>query len=190
LESNPNLDGKIHIGFLGNIAIRKGIRIFIQAIANFRECMPKSSLCFHIHGANYADSIYAEMMAAISKSNCVTYHGAFQQKDRAEIFSKLDLLVVPSLGENYPFIIRESLLAGVPVAASNIAGIHEIIKNDENGFLFPPNDSYQLSNIFYQIAQDPNRLSLLNCATFKPVFVDEEIDKLENIFEGIAYRKG
>jgi len=94
-----------------------------------------------------------------------TYWGSFTTEQRAQVFSEIDLLVMPSLGENYPFILREALYAGLPVVATAIAGVPEIIRDGENGFLIPPGDVEALADIFAKIANPDNAaffLSLLN----------------------------
>jgi glycosyltransferase involved in cell wall biosynthesis len=54
-------------------------------------------------------------------------------------FEKQDLCIVPSLSENRPNVIIESMLAGVFVIASKIGGIPEMVEDDVTGYLCAPN---------------------------------------------------
>ena len=71
--------------------------------------------------------------------------GEFKHSRIAEIFSEIDVLVVPSVWyENSPLVIQEAFLAGTPVIASDIGGIPELVKDKENGLLFKANDDNDL----------------------------------------------
>lgn len=54
------------------------------------------------------------------------------------LIQESDLLIVPSLSENYPGVIGEAQLLGCTVAASNVGGIPEMIEDEVTGFLFEP----------------------------------------------------
>lgn len=70
----------------------------------------------------------------------------FVQTDESmsEVLSLGDVVLVPSLYENYPFAVLEPLSCGIPVVAFNTGGISEIIKYKENGYLseFPDKEDY------------------------------------------------
>ena len=53
--------------------------------------------------------------------------------------------MLPSVWENLPCVIIEALASGLPVVATNVGGIPELV-NDENGVLVPPEDPYSLAN--------------------------------------------
>jgi glycosyltransferase involved in cell wall biosynthesis len=67
-------------------------------------------------------------------------------EDPSAALSGLDLLVVPSTGpEATTRVVPEAWAAGVPVLASNIGGIAEIMKDGWNGFLFEPGSAAELA---------------------------------------------
>ena len=69
-----------------------------------------------------------------------------------EIYSLGDVIVVPSVfdrkgeTEGMPVVIQESMACGIPVLASKISGIPDIVKNGENGWLVKPADELSLAN--------------------------------------------
>ena len=72
-------------------------------------------------------------------------------------------MIVPSIWyEPFGLVIIESLNRGMPVIASKIGAIPEIITNEYNGFLFEPGDSYSLSNIITKTIGDNQLISKLS----------------------------
>lgn len=66
--------------------------------------------------------------------------------DVPQFLRKLDIFVLPSLWEGFGLTVIEAGLAGLPVVASQIDGITEIIDDKENGLLFSPGDSQELAS--------------------------------------------
>lgn len=61
-------------------------------------------------------------------------------KEMAEVLSSADLMLVPSLRENYPFVVLEPLACGTPVIAFKVGGVPEMIEDRKNGYLVNIND--------------------------------------------------
>ena len=78
----------------------------------------------------------------IQRSN-ITYKGSVASDNVCKILSEYDVLILPTFWKNegYPGIIIEAFSVGLPVIATNIGGIPEIVKDKYNGILIPPKDS-------------------------------------------------
>lgn len=74
--------------------------------------------------------------------------------DRFEFLSIADVFVLPSLQEGLGLSILEAMAAGIPVVATDIGGIPEIIRNGENGILVPPRDIPALSKAVCRVLED------------------------------------
>lgn len=68
----------------------------------------------------------------------ISFLGPKNSSDVHRLIRDSDLLIVPSLSENYPGVIGEAQLLGCAVAASNVGGIPEMIEDGVSGFLFEP----------------------------------------------------
>ena len=66
-------------------------------------------------------------------------------RDAMLIVKSSDVVVVPSRMESLPTIIKEAFFLKVPVVATNVGGIPELIKNNKTGFLVPSNDPHKLA---------------------------------------------
>ncbi|MFQ5676386.1 MAG: glycosyltransferase [bacterium] len=182
----PDGSGKLRIFFLGHIDVRKGILDFLKAIELYQGKLAArsklSSLRFMIYGKHYVEGFFQDVLKKIACLKNTEYRGAFEPDDRSHLFSECDLLVMPSIGENYPFILREALFAGVPVVATDIAGIPEIVQHGKNGFLYPPGDVNALADIFISISEHPQLLQTINTDATKIKLISQEALDLQHQF--------
>lgn len=73
--------------------------------------------------------------------------------EASSLIGELDALIVPSRWEGLPNVVLEGMAAGVPVAAAGVGGVPELIKDGQNGFLFPPEDAAGLASLLRKIFQ-------------------------------------
>ncbi|MFC1788015.1 glycosyltransferase family 4 protein [Patescibacteria group bacterium] len=89
----------------------------------------------------------------------VVYHGFVSLEYLMKLFSICHVTVVPSFCyENSPTIIYESFLAGVPVIASNLGGIGELVKEAQNGYLFEAGNQEQFLAAIKKIVNNTDHL--------------------------------
>lgn len=131
-------------GFIGTILPAKGVDVLINAFKMIESSKAELRIYGKIasyHGFEY----YPSFLKGIAKDYRIRFMGGFNHNKIAEILSEIDVLIVPSVWrENSPLVIHEAILSRTPVVASDIGGIPELIKDGINGFLFRPNDSYDL----------------------------------------------
>ena len=85
------------------------------------------------------------MLAEAAGDERIHFPGAYDSSAAAEVFAAMDLLVVPSTWyENTPFVVLEAFAAGVPVLASDLGGLREIVVEGRNGALFRAGDAGSL----------------------------------------------
>jgi len=93
------------------------------------------------------------LQASAPKS--VLFRGMLPPDQIPELLSRARALIVPSLWyEGAPRIVLEAFAAGVPVIASSIGALPELVENGASGLLFPPNDSAALGAAVTRLADD------------------------------------
>jgi glycosyltransferase involved in cell wall biosynthesis len=75
-------------------------------------------------------------------------------KDAMTILKKSSVLVIPSRMESIPQVIKEAFYLKVPIVATNVGGIPELIKNNVSGILVPPNDPIKLLDAINKLLED------------------------------------
>ena len=74
----------------------------------------------------------------------------------ARYLKNFDIFVLPSLKEGLPYVVLEAGLAGLPVVASNVGGVPEIIENGKDGLLVPPANPEELAKAIKKLIGDKN----------------------------------
>lgn len=178
----PNI---IRLTYIGNINFTKGFDVLIKAF-NF---INSNNVELNIYGKVQDETYFYNVMSLNMKPYQVKIHGQYEPAELPEILSKTDLAIIPSRSENYPFVVRECLHAGVPVIASNVGGIPEIIKNGENGLLFESGNFQDLASKIMLLIMNPKILINFR-KNIKPVkSISEDAVELESVYREILEKK-
>ena len=95
-------------------------------------------------------------------------------------------LILASTHDQWGMTVNESLSAGTPVLVSNRCGAHELVRNNENGFTFSPDDEGHLSALFRQLHEEVTLVARLrkNCALSMACFsIRQFVEKYIEVFE-------
>lgn len=110
----------------------------------------------------------------------IIMHGRLPHDEVAKHLQSADVLVAPSVPTNsgrregIPVVLMEAMSSGVPVIASDLSGIPELVIDDDTGLLTPPRDAASLSTALIRVYSDPAlRERLARRARLK---VEEEFD--------------
>jgi glycosyltransferase involved in cell wall biosynthesis len=75
--------------------------------------------------------------------------------DVPDVLAAADLFALPSLYEGFPGAVIEAMALGLPVVASRIAALHEVVDDGGSGILVPPSDPETLAEAMGSILDDP-----------------------------------
>jgi glycosyltransferase involved in cell wall biosynthesis len=95
----------------------------------------------------------------------VRFLGFLNQSQLPSAYCASDLLVLPSLFEPFGLVVNEAMLCGLPVAVSDRVGARfDLVRPDENGYVFPAGDVEALAAILRQILPDPEQRARMGTA--------------------------
>lgn len=103
----------------------------------------------------------AEVTAAVAERSWCSHPGSVDRAGLQASLKKAGLLILPSTEDNCPMVILEAMAAGVPVAASRIGGIPDLIDDGRTGYLFDPLDGESVRQAVSRWAESPETTAAL-----------------------------
>lgn len=133
---------------------RKGLHVLIRAIAK----LPHSQFKIYLVGKYNETSPYyrnlVQCVADCSLTDNVRFLGRVSAERLQQIYCQADIFVFPSLWEGYGIVLAEAMAYGLPVVATNVSSIPEIVSNGENGILVSPNSVESLTKALAELMDD------------------------------------
>jgi len=140
--------------FVGRLRIRKGVEVLLAALAGMRRQVPEARLLVAGDGEHRA--ALQERAAELGLGpESVTFLGRADAARVRGLLAGARALVVPSTYEGMPLVVLEAMAAGIPVIASRVSGIPEVVVDGETGWLVPPEDPAALAAALQAVLADP-----------------------------------
>jgi len=172
-------DSEITLGFLSTLQPHKGAHILLKA---FNQIKTKK-IKIKVFGHYFENTEYYYQLLQIANHKNVEFCNAYQYEDFQKIFDELDVVIVPSIWwENSPLVLLRSLAHNVPVIVSDLGGLTEIIKHEENGFVFEAGNTESLTAVLEKIDNDPRILNTIKSQIQLPPRIEEEAFEYETIY--------
>jgi len=157
VERNNHCLGK-NILAIGNLTSNKNIQCILSAI---KQLADEYDLCLEIIGDGPERSRLEAFSMEQRISNRVRFTGPMEQAEIPKALQKGDIFVLASFSEGRPNVLVEAMATGMPIVASNIDGVRELITDGTNGLLFDPRDSMQLAEQIRRLCENPELRSKL-----------------------------
>ena len=129
--------------FVGTLRPVKGVKYLIQAMDILIK--KRADLRLILVGDGPDRKALGKMTEDLGLNNYVTFIGKVPHEKVPEFMTASDIFVLPSLSEGFGSVNLEAFAAGVPIVATKVGGLPEIIKEGENGFLVAPKNPEQLA---------------------------------------------
>jgi glycosyltransferase involved in cell wall biosynthesis len=149
------VEGVFDIVYFGRMTRGKGVDLLIQAFSRLVRDYPYARLS--LIGSGERLPLLRELVNELHLSDRVQFTGWLQGE---ALFSRLithDLCCLPSFSEGLPSSILEAMSIGLPVVATDVGGVSEIIEHNVSGILIPPRDQEALTKTLLELAGDPQR---------------------------------
>jgi len=186
LRQKHGLDSeKKIIGMVSRLESVKGPQFFIEAVRTVLKS--RDDVIFLIIGEGDMSSQLRSLVKDRGLQDKVTFLG--WREDVLELIALMDILVQPSLNEAVGRVLLEAQMLGVPVVATDVGGIPEVVKNNLTGIVIPPKDPDALGEAVCKLLEsDTMRLSMSDEAKkwVRAEFSSEEmIRKLINVYQEV-----
>ncbi len=171
---------KFRFGYIGTIADYKGVHLIIEAAGKLGDC----GMEVKIHGDPEVFPEYGRMLARMEKPPFVRLMGRYDHEDTGKVLAGLDVIIVPSLWyENSPLTIHEAHLSGIPVIASDIGGMAELLQGNRGGLLFERGNAEDLKDKMAEFLKDPSLAHTLVRRARKVKSIEDDARDMEKRYE-------
>jgi len=140
------------IGAIGRLAIEKGYAYLLKAFAQVKKIDPEAHLI--IVGEGELSLTLQTLKNTLKLNRSVHFLGS--RNDVPELLQAMDVFVISSLWEGLPLVLLEAMASGVPLVATRVGGVPEVVAYGEEGLLVPPGDSDSLAQAITRVLREPS----------------------------------
>jgi glycosyltransferase involved in cell wall biosynthesis len=169
---------------------RKGIGYLIDAMSRIGD----TGFELDIVGTGIEEEALKTRTRELALEDRIRFHGFQPKKILSRSYHQADVLVLPSLSESLSMALLEGMGCGLPVVASNVGGIPDVVRDGENGILVEPGDSKALADALIYLKRNPSlreEMGGRNARHIRKNFSWEHVvDRYEEAYGEIVKEKG
>jgi glycosyltransferase involved in cell wall biosynthesis len=137
------------LGWIGRIVDVKGADVFVRALAG----LPAAGAIGIMIGDGPARAAVEALAASLELGARVRFLG--EVADAAPLMSGFDAFVLSSRSEGTPIVILEAMRAGLPIIATRVGGVPDVVQDPQVGWLVPPEAPEALAGAMRALLDDP-----------------------------------
>ncbi len=151
----------------------KGHKEFFTALSTLKDRYPIEAL---IIGGGRREGEMRQLAAEMGLAGRVYFLGP--RDDVPDLLAALDIFVLPSHSEGVSLALLEAMAAGLPVIATAVGGLPEVVTDGENGLLIPPQDPEALAQALARLLADPDLAKKLGESARRHVVANFSLERL------------
>lgn len=167
-------NGRVHILSVGRLVPDKGQTILLNAVGELHRRGIPASLTLVGEGPERSTLEHAARRLGIA--DCVSLLGWCSQDQISDLNRAADIFCLPSLAEGLPVVLMEAMAGGLPVVATRIAGVAELVEDGVSGAVIPPGRGDALADALAELAVDPARRARLGESGRRRVREQHDVD--------------
>ena len=159
---------------VGRLVYEKGHEFLVQAVPSVIQSFP--NITVGICGTGPLFRQLQEQISALAIENKIILLG--QWENVRELLAAADAFILPSRWEGLPMALLEAMMAGLPVIATRVQGVEEVIEDGVHGFLVPLENSEELSKAILQLLSDPDQCQRMGIAASSRILQGYTTDQM------------
>jgi glycosyltransferase involved in cell wall biosynthesis len=178
------------VGSVGRPRPVKGFHLLLQAYIAIEKRFPDSRLVLVGNGPD--EERLKGMAVATGLQHKIIFLN--DRQDIPSVLQAFDLFVLPSIWEGMPNVLLEAMAASLPILATQVGGVAELLQPNQAGILVPPGDLHALTEAMAFLLANPElRKDLGNHARAwveTAYEIRNSVDKVESLYMSLLYEKG
>ena len=151
-QAGGEAGGEGHVVFVGRLDPVKGVTLLLEAFAAVKARHPQARLT--VAGDGPARSRLEARARDLGLE--VAFPGYLDEAQVADLLASAAMLVLPSFAEGLPVVLMEALASRIPVIATQVAGVSELVVDGVSGLIVPPGDVAGLARAMDRLLGDPD----------------------------------
>lgn len=167
--------GTLRLGYVGQIKTHKGVDLITDAVRPLLDA--GAALTLELWGTSAGAMEYGQsLQKQTERYPAIKWAGSYNSDQLWNVLGGFDALIVPSRWyENSPTVILEAFALGIPVIATNLGSMPELVKHNECGLLFEKDDMADLQRQIKRLLDEPELLPRLTAGVPQVPTIDDEI---------------
>jgi len=164
------------ISAVGALEARKGHRYLIEAVGSLGATMKSVNVeCLIVGQGSIREALQREI-AVVRGIEHIRLLGRVD--DPREVLRASDVFAMPSVKEGLGVAALEAMASALPVIASDVGGLHEVIENERSGILVPPSDAGKIASAVEKLAQSAELRAQMGAAARARVVENYSMEKM------------
>jgi glycosyltransferase involved in cell wall biosynthesis len=169
-------DHPLRLVYIGRLAREKGLYEALEAVR--MAVLGGVDARLILGGEGPEAQGLRQCAQALGVANRVSFPGAVFGNAKVRLLSIADVAILPSYSEGLPYALLEAMAAGIPVLATPVGAIPDVVTDGTHGLLVPPRDARALGAAIGRLAADREGLTWMSRACRKRVLAAYSIDRL------------
>ena len=151
-ERGPGNENRLKVVYSGALVETKGVHTLVEAAAR----LPDVVVCMVGDGPEYSRKMLARHIQEVGAEDRIYIIGPIDNRGVVKILSENDVFVLPSHTEGFPYSVAEAMAVGLPVVASPVGAIPEMVDHSEGGYLVDHDDIDGYVEALDKLRADPS----------------------------------
>ncbi|MFZ6021555.1 MAG: glycosyltransferase family 4 protein [Chloroflexota bacterium] len=188
--NQPNHSSPTQILFLGHIGKAKGSFVLVETAKILKE--KGEDFFIHLVGSELTKGEIVSLQKMIEEFNLedvIQIHPPAFGEQKLGFFRHADVFAYPSFHEGIPLAVIEAMACGLPVVATRVGGLPDLIQEGINGFLVPPGQPDALADKIAILIRDDNLRQKMQKESYRlaegQFEIEQYVDQLVNIYRAL-----
>ena len=185
-------DGPVRILTVARLVEEKGLQYGLRAVSALLKARPGLEVDYRIAGDGPRRGALNHLTQELGLCKSVTFLGAQDQAQVAQLMRESHLFLLPSVAEALPVVLMEAQAVGLPVVCTDVGSVGELVADGRSGFVVPPRDPEALAARLAHLVGHPESWPQMGRAGRTHVEAHYDIeqlnDRLVEIYRGLLQR--